>query len=200
MKNSDVSIAHGGITHRMGEPCDECARIAIEFPMDFLKESNGIEGVYDYESLQQALNAWQYLLEQEDFHAGVILKAHKILMLHQPLQPNEKGYWRRINVMVGGDVKVGWENVPNSIGRWVEKVRKAMKLDLEPEGWDIIFKKLHVEYENIHPFVDGNGRTGRLFLNWMRVKKDLPILVIKEAEKHEYYNWFRKEGSDRDVL
>ena len=48
----------------------------------------------------------------------------------------------------------------------------------------------HVKFESIHPFVDGNGRTGRLLMNWIRIKIGLPILVIKESEKFEYYKWF----------
>ena len=42
----------------------------------------------------------------------------------------------------------------------------------------------------VHPFIDGNGRTGRIFMNWWRVKNGLPILVIKETARQEYYKWF----------
>lgn len=54
-----------------------------------------------------------------------------------------------------------------------------------------MMKNHHVEYEIIHPFVDGNGRTGRMFMNWERLKGGLPILVIHEGEEQqEYYKWF----------
>jgi len=48
----------------------------------------------------------------------------------------------------------------------------------------------HITFEKIHPFIDGNGRIGRIFMNWQRKKAGLPILVIKEAEKQKYYDWF----------
>ena len=52
---------------------------------------------------------------------------------------------------------------------------------------------LHVKYEKIHPFADGNGRTGRMFMNWTRLKRNNePLLIIHEGEEQrEYYGWFK---------
>ena len=60
------------------------------------------------------------------------------------------------------------------------------------DNFEYISKTLHVKYEKIHPFVDGNGRTGRIFMNWWRIKNNLPILVIHEGkEQMDYYKWFK---------
>lgn len=153
--------------------------------IDFLRESNAIESVYDDVSLRQAIYAWQYLIEQPELTPGVILKTHKILMLHQDLLPSEKGFFREVAVWVGATYGADWKQVPNLIAQWCDIV-----------GWNIktmnktAFKMLHVSYERIHPFVDGNGRTGRMFMNWYLVKVGYPILVIKEAKKRSYYKWF----------
>jgi Fic family protein len=62
---------------------------------------------------------------------------------------------------------------------------------LNENSKDQVSKVLHVQYEKIHPFVDGNGRTGRIFMNWWRINNGLPILVIHEGkEQWEYYKWF----------
>jgi len=53
-----------------------------------------------------------------------------------------------------------------------------------------IIKEQHIAFETIHPYEDGNGRMGRLILNWQRVHCGLPILVIKDSEKNLYYQWF----------
>lgn len=151
---------------------------------DFLRESNAIEGVYDSISLKQANRAWQYLMSKDELTSGVVLKTHKILMLHQNLFPNEKGYFRTVDVWIGGHKGSNPASVSFLIEMWVS-VANVVKTENE-------IKDSHINYEGIHPFVDGNGRTGRLFLNWCRMKNKLPILIIKESEKSEYYKWFRE--------
>lgn len=45
----------------------------------------------------------------------------------------------------------------------------------------------HVKFENIHPFADGNGRTGRLAMNYLLVMLVHPPIVVHEEERKEYY-------------
>ena len=146
----------------------------------FLRESNAIEGVYDLVSFEQARIAWEYLSGQKEMTSGVVLKAHKILMLYSNLQPNEKGYFRRVGVSVGGRLGMDWSKIPEAMGNWCANTMKSR--------WSA--KKLHVAFEKIHPFVDGNGRVGRILMNWTRLRKKQPILIIKESEKKDYYEWF----------
>lgn len=174
----------------MKPACKHCGKVNHKEKMDneqevtdFLYESNAIEGVYDNDSLQQAKYAWEYLVEQDKLTSGVVLKTHKILMLHQPLRPDERGYFRKVAVYIGGNEAPHASHISTMMKSWIEAANKAKTEDH--------IKESHVHYEHIHPFVDGNGRTGRMFLNWQRVKNGLPILVIKESERHDYYKWFQ---------
>ena len=45
----------------------------------------------------------------------------------------------------------------------------------------------HAKFENIHPFADGNGRTGRLAMNYFLVLRDHPPIVIHEEDRKGYY-------------
>src|SRR3990167_2647884 len=150
-----------------------------ELIIRFLQESNVIENVVDDDSLKQAEFAWAYLEKQKEIDVYGVLKLHKILMLHQHLRPDEKGYFRKIQVEVAGREGLNWKFIHEAMEVWCQNAW------LYPENW----KAHHVRFEVIHPFVDGNGRIGRMLMNWQRLKKGLPILVIKAAEREKYYKW-----------
>lgn len=61
-----------------------------------------------------------------------------------------------------------------------------------------IFTKIaryHIEFEKIHPFEDGNGRTGRLLLNYELLKNDIPPVVISKEERVKYFEFLKNNDS-----
>jgi Fic family protein len=161
---------------------------------EFLKESNAIEDVHDEDSLQQALYAWNYLKNVKKLSVHDILKTHKILMLHQPgLRPNEKGYLRIVPVYIANHEALNASIIPTTLANLVMNINDIVD---HTKNESIIFleriiKEHHVKYEKIHPFVDGNGRTGRMIMNWERIQVGLPVLIVKANERQIYYKWFK---------
>lgn len=180
---------------------------------EFLTESNAIEGVYGIDALLQAQKAWDYIIKKPKLNLGRILEAHKILMRGQKLKMKYRGVLRTEDVAIGkweiigvdgdkllkkftktGEVKP-WQEVPELMQKWIHDVNTLIEFKdkwVKDHGQhEERIKTLHIEFEHIHGFMDGNGRLGRLLMNWQRIKVGLPILIIYESEKSNYYQWFK---------
>ncbi len=57
--------------------------------------------------------------------------------------------------------------------------------------------EFHRRYEFIHPFLDGNGRTGRLIMNKILISNGYPPLIVYKENKHAYFNALEKSKEGR---
>jgi len=154
----------------------------IEKQLEFLRHSNNIEGVWDDDSLIQAWKAWAYCISHKKMTATIVKETHSILTENSNLIARQRGAFRVAPVFIGGREALHYSQIEPSIEKWLD----FMNSEDTAGDW----KGLHVMYEGIHPFIDFNGRTGRIFMNWHRRKNGLPLLVIEEPLKQDYYAWF----------
>lgn len=152
---------------------------------EFLTESNKIEGVYDEASVRQARKAWDYISTFDLLTRENILQTHRILMQGK-LPEADLGTLRRVDrwKLEGKRTGTPWEKLPELMDQWVSEANKLPK-DEEK------IRQEHIAFEVLHGLVDGNGRMGRILLNWQRIKAGFDILVIKEKEKAQYMRWFK---------
>ncbi len=64
--------------------------------------------------------------------------------------------------------------------------------------YDSIFEKIaanHIQFESIHPFDDGNGRTGRLLINWELLHNNIAPVIIPKEERAQYFEFI----AERDI-
>jgi Fic family protein len=163
--------------------------------------SNQIEQEYTLDALCGAIDAWVFLVLKKDLTAGIILEAHGRLMATRPnISDKWKGAYRTIPVYI----RIPGQVQPEPLMPYKD-VRAAMESLIEEmnrpadESWsdsDLVewAKRCHIRFEKIHPFVDGNGRIGRMLYNWQRRRMGLHIFPITPDERAWYYSWFQDEG------
>ncbi len=123
------------------------------------------------------------------------------------LQNNEEfdeRFIKKINETINKDIKdtegyrtvqvfiQGSEHIPPE----PEKVPNLMMYyiyNYNHDEQDIFTKiaKYHIDFERIHPFEDGNGRTGRLLINYELLKNDLPPVVIAKEDRVKYFEFLK---------
>jgi len=60
--------------------------------------------------------------------------------------------------------------------------------------------RFHIEFEGIHPFIDGNGRTGRLLMNLDLIRNGFPPINVKFTDRKRYYDAFDAYYKEDDAM
>ena len=147
----------------------------------WIRESNLIENVDDPDEDLRSFNAWKAFLKRKLTRQSV-LECHKDIM--SIMRPDIAGCIRHCNVRVGNYIAPHYEQVLQLLNDWFVRYKDV---ETAPQ-----IKKAHVVFETIHPFEDGNGRTGRMIMNYQRIKAGFKSLCLKASERQEYYKWFRR--------
>ncbi|MEK7616535.1 MAG: Fic family protein [Patescibacteria group bacterium] len=124
-------------------------------------------------------------LQKED------LSKEKVLLYHQMFLGNIDesiaGRFRKKNeyVRIGTHIALP----PEHIERRIEDILIEFSSDLRLYFTDKI-AKFHLDFENIHPFLDGNGRIGRVLINYQLYSLGFPGIIIRHKEQKNYYRGF----------
>lgn len=152
----------------------------------YVHESNLIEEIDDEEFDHQSILAWDYLKQQKTLSHTTICTVQKtITKLQKDLARQERGFYRdqtMQNVWIGGRPAANYS--------MVRPLMENFLLDYKDGAKDPLIA--HLRFEKVHPFVDGNGRTGRMLMWWMEIKNGQKPTLFLNSEKYEkYYTLFR---------
>lgn len=186
----------------------ELERLNEEFLIEYTYNSNAIEGntltlretdmvlrglTIDKKSLKEHLEvighkeAFDYVRQLVSENAQISEKVIKdIHYLVLADKKEDRGIYRRIPVRIMGAAHEPVQ--PYLIIPKMEELLEQHKNSKE----DIVTKlaRFHIEFEGIHPFIDGNGRTGRLLVNLELMKAGYPPIYIKFTDRLKYYEAF----------
>jgi hypothetical protein len=101
------------------------------------------------------------------------------------------GSFREHNIrpFAGGMQPPAWPDVPALVTDWV---KKASEIRSASRPFPDALAEVHAEFEHIHPFLDGNGRAGRLLTNLLLVRLGYPPSIIRKAERTRYLDSLRR--------
>ncbi|CAC9563057.1 DNA primase (EC 2.7.7.-) [uncultured Gammaproteobacteria bacterium] len=122
---------------------------------------------------------------QSELTLEIILLLHKMLLAN--INDDFAGRWRQKDewVRVGNHIAVAPEKI-------IDKLHKILA-DYFATNNEHIIKRialLHLQFEQIHPFIDGNGRIGRVLNNYLLIRDGFVPINIKFIDKADYYTAF----------
>lgn len=186
----------------------ELERLAEEFIVEYTYNSNAIEGntltlretdmvlrglTIDQKPLKDHLEAVghkeAFAFVQELVKDKAPLSEHVIKQIHYLVladKRDDRGVYRRVPVKILGAKHEPVQ--PYLIQPKMEQLLESYKNSAEhmlPR-----LARFHIEFEGIHPFIDGNGRTGRLLVNLELMKAGYPPIDIKFSDRLAYYRAF----------
>ncbi len=195
----------------------EVARLNEEFTVEYTYNSNAIEGntltlretdmvlrglTIDQKPLKDHLevighkDAFEYVSElvkeKAPISESVIKQIHFLVLADKK---DDRGVYRRVPVRI-----MGAKHDPAQ-PYLIQPQMESLLIDFAESDEHIVTElaRFHIEFESIHPFIDGNGRTGRLLVNLELMKAGYPPIDIKFTDRMAYYNAFDTYHTNHDL-
>lgn len=147
-----------------------------------------VEGktVREHLEAQNHAKAWDYLQafvskKRTDINEVFILDLHRYIL--SKIDEVNAGRYRNVSVRIAGSTVIlpNPMKVPDLMANFVEWLHAT-----HVEHPIKIAAEAHLKFESIHPFVDGNGRVGRLILNLILVQAGYPPALIRPEDRKDY--------------
>ena len=216
---ADIEAKKARLSEMRPLTAGEVERLREEFMIEFTYNSNAIEGntltlketamalegmTIDQKPLKDHLeavghrDAFLYVqdiaTEDMPISESIIKNIHSLVLINRP---EDKGVYRRISVRIMGAYTEPLQPYmvqPAMEGLLIEDKKRAETMNIIER-----IARFHLEFEGIHPFIDGNGRTGRLIMNLDLISNGYPPINVKFTDRKRYYEAFDAYYRDNDA-
>ena len=162
---------------------EETERILLE---QMLSRNVSVREVFEAKNLARVMEYKRTRVKDSELNNDLLLRLHQMLI--GGIDDAIAGRFRQ----QGEYVRVGPHiaPAPERVERMMDNILIEYSSDLGSYFLDKI-GRFHLDFETIHPFCDGNGRLGRVIINFQLLQLGLPRLIIRNSEKERYYRAFR---------
>ena len=188
----------------------ELKRLNEEFMIEYTYNSNAIEGstltlketslvlqgiTINKKPLKEHLEAIGHkdafcyvcdlVREKTPLTESIIKQIHSLVLV---AEPQDRGVYRKLPVRILGANHTPPQ--PYLVPKQMEDLMINYKKWIKTKNIVEVVSLLHLNFEFIHPFIDGNGRTGRLLVNLVLMQNGFPPIDIKFSDRQRYYDCF----------
>lgn len=148
--------------------------------------------VFEAKNLAQVMEYVRSRAKEKELSEDLILFLHKMLIGN--IDESIAGRFRKENeyVRVGTHIAPA----PEHIDHMIQNILLEYSSDHDAYFIDKV-AKFHLDFETIHPFNDGNGRIGRVIINYQFLRFGFPNIIIRDKEKKTYHDAFREYRDDK---
>lgn len=163
---------------------EETEKILLQIDLDrFISERE----IFETKNLARVVSYIEKRAKEQELTTDVMLSLHKMLISN--IRDDIAGRFRKDNEFV----RVGNHIAPSP----QEKLNRLenMLTEYNANSHESIVKRiarLHLTFEYTHPFIDGNGRIGRVLNNYILIREGFVPINIKFIDRKKYYNAFKE--------
>ncbi len=169
----------------------ETERILLEMEVS---RNVSVQEVFEAKNLARVMEYTRSKAMELELSMDMILLLHKMLIGN--INDAIAGRFRT----TGEYVRVGTHiaPAPENVERMIEAILLEFSADHHNYFADKI-AKFHLDFETVHPFCDGNGRIGRVIINFQLMRSGFPCIIIRDKEKRIYYASFNEYRDSKNT-
>lgn len=163
---------------------EETEKILLQIDLDrYISERE----IFEAKNLARVVSYINKKAKERELDIDLILLLHKMLLSN--IRDDAAGRFRNNDewVRVGSYIAIDPKEVPDRLEKMIAEYNANIN--------ESIIKKvarLHLTFEHIHPFVDGNGRIGRVLNNYLLIREGFVPVNIKFVDRKKYYEAFKE--------
>lgn len=163
---------------------EETEKILLQIDLDrFISERE----IFEAKNLGRVVSYINKRSKEQELNLEVILALHKMLIAN--IRDDVAGRFRSDNeyVRVGSHIAPNPKEIINRLEEMLSEYNAASSENIIKR-----IAKLHLTFEYTHPFVDGNGRIGRVINNYLLIREGFVPINIKFIDRKKYYEAFKE--------